>query len=432
MIPAPATIPLEPTLATTGAPVWLRVGTLFPGDGTGVLHDAHLVYDHARILHASTGTPPRHLLAPDQGAPDAHLPAHTVLPGLIEAHAHLFLEGGQENPVQRAEYLRLSDADLLARAGARLARLLRLGITAVRDAGDKNGTGLALQRHYRSARRDAMPYLDSPGAAIHHQGRYGAFMGWPLEEHGSIEACVAARTAEGAHRIKLLATGIINFEKGAVTTKPQLPVDELTRAVTAARAAGKQTMIHCSGHEGVANCIAARVDTIEHGFFIDDTQLAQLRDLDIAWVPTFAPVQFQVDRAVELDWSDVVRVNLQRILDAHAASLVRAAQLGVRIVAGSDAGSHGVAHGHGFLRELELMEHAGLSAAQVLHAATGASATRLGFAEDFGRLCPGRRPRFLLTAAPVLESVRHLRTPLTTVFDGAVYSGGDDPAVPGL
>lgn len=432
MTNAPATTPPATTLATTGAPVWLRVGTLFPGDGPGALRDAHLVYDDTRILHAGTAAPPRHLLSPGQEKPAAHLPAHTVLPGLIEAHAHLFLEGGQENPVQRTEYLRLSDGDLLARAEVRLARLLRLGVTAVRDAGDKNGTGLALQRRYRSAPRGAMPYLDSPGAAIHHQGRYGAFMGRPLEEHGSIEACVAARAAEGAHRIKLLATGIINFEKGAVTTRPQLPVEELVRAVAAARAAGKQTMIHCSGHEGVAHCIAARVDSIEHGFFIDEAQLAQLRDLDIAWVPTFAPVQFQVDRAAELGWSAEVRGNLQRILDAHATSLARAAQLGVRIVAGSDAGSHGVAHGHGFLRELELMERAGLSAAQVLHAATGAGATRLGYAEDFGRLSPGSRPRFLLTAAPVLESVRHLRAPLTTVFDGVVYSGGDDPAVAGL
>ena len=61
-----------------------------------------------------------------------------------------------------------------------------------------------------------------------------------------------------------------------------------------------QFWVHCSGNDGVANCIAARVDTIEHGYFIDDNQLAQLRDLDLAWVPTFAPVQYQVDHAAAL------------------------------------------------------------------------------------------------------------------------------------
>lgn len=429
---APKADTLEFSLVTTGAPVWLRVGTLFAGDGIGALRDAHLVYRAEEILYVGTAAPPRHLLAPQAREPAVHLPDHTVLPGLIEAHAHLFLEGGQENTERRIEYLKRPDNDLLVHAEGRLARLLRIGITAIRDAGDRNGVGLALQRRYRSSARDAMPYLDSPGAAIYHQGRYGAFMGRPIEDHASIEACVAARAAAGAHRIKLLATGIINFERGAVTTKPQLPAEELTRAVTTARQLGRQTMIHCSGHDGVAACIAACVDTIEHGFFIDDDQLARLRDHDIAWVPTFAPVQFQVDRAPELGWTDVVRTNLQRILDAHAASLACAARLGVRLVAGSDAGSHGVPHGHGLLQELELMERAGLSAAQVLHAATGASAARLGFAESFGRLRPGLKPRFLLTSAPVLASVRHLRAPLITVFDGAVHSGGDDPAVPGL
>jgi len=411
-------------------PVWLQIGTLFDGDL--ILRDAHLVFDAAHILHAGVALPDIDLIRPGQTVPDFFLPDHTALPGLIEGHAHFFLEGGEENPARRAAYLQQTNAELLSHAERRLERLLRLGIVAVREAGDRNGVGLALQRRCRSVSRGAMPYIDCPGAALHHQGRYGAFMGGSIEEHGTIEQAIAARVAEGVHRIKLLATGIINFEKGAVTAPPQLSADELTRAVKTARSYGRQTMIHCSGHDGVANCIAARVDTIEHGFFIDEAQLAQLRDLDIAWVPTFAPVQFQVDKASQLGWSDHVRGNLQRILDAHAERLRYAAEIGVRIIAGSDAGSHGVAHGHGFLWELELMERAGLRARQVLRSATANSATRLGFAEPFGLLRPGRKARFLLTAAPVLDSVRHLRSPLTTVFDGAVYTGGDSPATPGL
>jgi imidazolonepropionase-like amidohydrolase len=243
---------------------------------------------------------------------------------------------------------------------------------------------------------------------------------------------VAERIATGAHRIKLLATGIINFEKGAVTAKPQMPAPELTLFADAARAHGKQTMVHCSGNDGVANCIAARVDSIEHGYFIDDDQLAQLRDLDLAWVPTFAPVQYQVDHAAALGWSDLICDNLRRILDHHARSLARAGELGVRIVAGSDSGSHGVPHGWGFLRELELMQQAGLTAAQVLHSATGASAARLGYAENFGTLIAGAKPRFLLTAHEVLHDVGNLRRPKAVIFDGVVHTGGDDPGVPGL
>ncbi|MCC6416181.1 MAG: amidohydrolase family protein, partial [Opitutaceae bacterium] len=211
-----------------------------------------------------------------------------------------------------------------------------------------------------------------------------------------------------------------------------MPAEELGQFTAAVRARGKQTFAHCSGNDGVTNCISARVDTIEHGFFVDDTQLAQMRDADIAWVPTFAPVQFQVDRPEVIGWSDLSRANLQKILDAHAASLMKAVELGVRIVAGSDAGSHGVAHGHGFLHELLLMERAGLSAAKVLHAATGASAARLGFAEDFGVLRAGAKPRFILTEHSPLETVANLAKPKRVVFDGTVFEQGDDARLSGM
>ena len=422
---------LADILPATAGPVWLRIGTMIRGTAEAPLRDAHLVYDRDKIHFAGEASPPAASLRAGQTVPDAVLPRHTVLPGLIEAHAHLFLEGGEEDPGKRAAYLQQDNATLLALAEGRLERLLALGVIAVRDAGDNNGVGLALQARYRRAERPPMPYLDSPGAAIFHEKRYGKFMGRPVEEYPSILACVEGRIAEGAHRIKLLATGIINFEKGAVTTKPQMPVEELAEFVRAAQARGRQTFVHCSGNDGVANCIGARVDTIEHGFFVDAGQLAQMRDADIAWVPTFAPVQFQVDRPEACGWSPEICANLQRILDGHAASLVKAAELGVRIIAGSDAGSHGVPHGRGLLDELVLMERAGLSALRVIHAATGAAAARLGFAEDFGVLRAGARARFILTEADVRATVANLRQPKTVVFDGGVFAAGDD-ARPGM
>ncbi|MBP7141683.1 MAG: amidohydrolase family protein [Opitutaceae bacterium] len=409
--------------------IWLNVGRLF--DGHQNRGPCHIVLDRHTILHVGSSPPPL-LVRPGQISPDLDLPDHTALPGLIEAHGHLFLEGGELDPDRRASFLKLSPEEFLARAELRLKRLLSLGIVAVRDAGDRNGVGLVLQRRCESSPSDTRPHIESPGAAIHHQGRYGAFMATPLEADGGIEAAVSARVAQGARHIKLLATGIINFEKGAVTAKPQMPSDELARAVAAARSHGRQTMVHCSGNDGVTNCIAARVDTIEHGYFIDRDQLARLRDLDIAWVPTFAPVQFQADHAGSLGWSPAVRDNLLRILDDHAARLADAGRFGVKVIAGSDAGSHGVPHGHGFLHELELMERAGLSAERVLRSATGDAADRLHLSEPGGRLAPGRRPRFILTGSPVLDSVRHLRSPSIVFFDGTVFTDGDDPFRPGM
>jgi imidazolonepropionase-like amidohydrolase len=430
--------------ATVGHPVWLHVGTLLDGTSTTPAKDAHVVYDATgiRFVGRDGQTPPVDLVRAGQTAPDLAAPDATLLPGLIEAHAHLFLEGGELDAEKRAAYLKQNPDGLLEAAIPRLEKLLRLGVTAVRDAGDKDGVGLALSRIYKRQRglipgTDpgfplAMPYLESPGAAIHHRGRYGSFMGGALEEYPTPAACVAARVAAGADRIKLIPTGIINFQKGAVTTEPQMTTDELKLLVAAAGAHGRQTFAHASGDTGIERVIESGVDSVEHGFFVRDDQLSRMRDRRTAWVPTFAPVQLQVDEAQRYGWDANVVGNLQRILDNHAASLAKAHALGVLIVAGSDAGSVGVAHGTGFYRELELMEQAGLPPLAVINAATGTSAGRLGYFEKFGRIEPGYRSRFLLTGHSPLAGVASLRRAKTVVFDGAVYESGDKPDTAGL
>lgn len=272
-----------------------------------------------------------------------------------------------------------------------------------------------------------MPYLDSPGAAIHHRGRYGSFMGGALEDYASPAECVAARVAAGADRIKLIPTGIINFKQGAVTTEPQMTVDELQQLVAAAHAAGRQTFAHASGDAGIERVIEAGVDSVEHGFFVRDDQLARMRDRRIAWVPTFAPVQVQLDHAARFGWDATVAGHLKRILENHAASLARAHSMGVIVIAGSDAGSCGVPHGIGLLRELELMERAGMPPIAIVNAATGVGAGRLGYREKFGRIEPGWLARFIITSHSPLETVANLKKPNTVIFDGTVHSTGVDP-----
>jgi imidazolonepropionase-like amidohydrolase len=422
--------------ATPERPVWLHVGTLLDGTSTAPQRNAHLVYDDRAILFVGTNgaTPPRELLRASQILPDLSAPDATVLPGLIEAHAHLFLAGGELNLDTRAAYLKQSPDQLLAAAKTRLGQLVRLGITAVRDAGDRYGVGLALSRLYANgpAARPLMPYLYSPGAAIHHQGRYGSFMAAPVENHASLHDVVEARVRAGADRIKLIPTGIINFKRGAVTAAPQMSTEEVAALVAAAKAFDRQTFAHASGDLGIDHAIDGGVDSIEHGFFVRDDQLAKLRDRWIAWVPTFAPVQEQFDHADLMGWDETVLGHLRRILDQHARSLVKAHELGVLIIAGSDAGSVGVAHGLGLLYELELMERAGLPTIAVINAATGTSAARLGYREPFGRIAPGHLARFILTQHSPLATVANLRRPRTVVFDGAVFATDETADVANL
>ncbi|HEY1679987.1 MAG TPA: amidohydrolase family protein [Candidatus Sulfotelmatobacter sp.] len=418
--------------AAGGRRVWMRVGTLIDGVSAAPLHNANVVYDGKQIHFAGEDLPPRDLLRGGQREPDHDLPQFTLLPGLTDAHTHFFLEGGELDPDKRSEYLKQTPQELLEHARQRLEKLVRLGIIATRDCGDKDGVGLALSRLSKSANRPLMPYVDSPGAAIHHRGRYGSFMAEPFEDCVTARQCVEERVRAGADRIKLIPTGIINFKKGAVTAAPQMTAERIAEFVAAAKELGKQTLAHASGDDGIDHVIDGGVDTIEHGFFVRDDQLARMRDKQIAWVPTFAPVQCQVDHAKWMGWDAEIVGNLKKILDAHAKSMVKAHAMGVQVIAGADAGSYGVAHGLGFLYELELMQRAGLSPLAVINSATGAGSKRLAFREKFGQIRPGFLSRFIVTHHSPLEDVANLSKERIVVFDGAVFAGGEGVDAKGL
>jgi imidazolonepropionase-like amidohydrolase len=412
--------------------VWLRVGTLLDGVSSAARRGVHVVYDRKSILFADEELPPRDLVNAGQHQPDCDLPGFTLLPGLIDAHTHFFLEGGQLDPDKRSAYLKQSAAELLNHAVDRLEKLVRLGVIATRDAGDKDGVGLALSKLHSSADRPLMPYVDSPGAAIHHRGSYGSFMAEAFEDCRTPAQCVEARVKSGADRIKLIPTGIINFKQGAVTSEPQMTPECIAGCVAAAKSFGRQTLAHASGDLGIERVIDGGVDSVEHGFFVRDDQLMKMRDREIAWVPTFSPVQKQVDHAAWMHWDAEVVANLKTILDRHAASLLKAHSMGVQVIAGSDAGSYGVAHGLGLFYELELMERAGLSSLVVINCATGAGSKRLAFKEKFGQIKPGFACRFILTKHSPLEGVTNLRMQRTVVFDGVVFECGEEVASTGL
>ena len=418
--------------ATNDRRVWLRVGTLLDGVATQPLRNAHVVYAKNGILFVGQNSPPAHLVNSNQQQPDLDLPDYTLLPGLIEAHAHLFLEGGELDLEKRMAHLKQSAEELLSHALPRLEKLVRLGVVAVRDAGDKDGVGLALSKLCAGPDRPPMPYVDSPGAAIHHHGRYGRFMAEPMDRFASPRQCVEARVKAGADRIKLIPTGIINFKSGTVTTEPQMTMEEIRELVAAAKSFDKQTFAHASGDDGIERTIEGGVDSIEHGFFVRADQLSKMRDRQIAWVPTFAPVQKQADHADWMGWDAEVVLNLKSILNQHAASLRKAHELGVLIVAGSDAGSYGVKHGLGLLDELEWMERAGIPPLAVINSATGTGSMRLAFKEKFGQIKPGFLSRFILTRYSPLDRIANLRKQRIVIFDDAVFESDETSDSSGL
>ena len=413
-------------------PIWLRVGKLIDGTSDRPLKDADVVFNAREILFAGK-QPPTDLLSPGQCKPDAVWPDFTLLPCLIEAHAHLFLDGAPIDFEQRKQYLKQPDNWMLQRARDRWPAILSHGVGAIRDAGDNRGVGLALAAEARAGNEvSTTPWIDSPGAAIHHRGRYGSFMGEPIEEFDSAADCVAARVAAGADRIKLLVSGIINFKAGRVTASPQMDIAEVSAIVQAAKSYGYQTFAHASGTEGVENSIEGGVTSVEHGFFITEDQLDRMRDRNIAWVPTFAPVQLQIDFAEQLGWDAQVVDHLRRIIDAHRQMLCLGHQKGVKILAGSDAGSCGVPHGVGLLTELCHMQYAGMPPMGVLRSATGLSGKTLDFPVKVGQIAPGFRSRMILTRHDPLATVENLQKEKTVLFDGVMINSEGKTNTEGL
>ena len=415
-----------------GIATWVQVGSLFDGTSKKILKNAHILFDKNEILYVGKeGDLPPQSLNSYSGIKKIDLRDYTVLPGLIDAHAHIFLEGAEINLDKRKNLITQSKEKLFTLALERIQKLIPTGITGFRDAGDKDEVGLQLTALYKS-KKMRLPYIESQGAAIHREGRYGRFMGAALEQFNSVEACVQDRIDKGADRIKLIPTGIINFKKGTVATLPQMDEAMLTKFVTISKKHNKQTFAHASGNKGIQNVINAGIDSVEHGFFISSDQLSIMRDKDIAWVPTFAPVQKQVDHAVEFGWDQQVISNLKTILENHAGSLIEAHHKGVKIIAGSDAGSLGVPHGLGFLYELELMENAGMRPIDIINSSTGLSYDRLCYSDKIGKIEKGYKSRMIFTKYNVQESVKKLQKDKYTYFDGVLFEFNQNIVTKGL
>jgi len=411
--------PIASLRITPETPVrWIVVGQILDAKNRRILKNAHLVYDRSRILFAGVEPPDPAVLNGKQ-SPDLSLPDATAMPGLIEGHSHTFLEGAELSADKRADYQKQDPQQLYEKAEARLRVLARLGVIAMRDGGDKDQVGLRLSR--LTASKDCPAFtarVFSPGAGIHRQGRYGSFFGKPLEDYPDIESCVQAREAEGADHIKIVPTGIINFAKGQVTAKPQFSIDEIRQFKRAAGAVKKHVMAHASGDVGVGYAIEGGVDTVEHGFFITDDQLARMRDQSISWVPTFTPVQEQLDHADVMGWTGETLDHLKTILENHTCSLQKALDLGVNVLVGSDSGSCGVAHGTGLFYEMELLENAGMPTLAILCQATHGNNRALTNRQPYGSIEPGFKPRFIITTNNPIDTVRNLSLEKWVVFDG--------------
>jgi len=356
------------------------------------------VGDHARVM-AAWG------LTVHRGA--------FLMPGLVDAHVHLFLDGGPTDGPTRSAHMKKSVDELTEAARASARQSLAHGVTLVRDAGDKHGINHVIRNEARAA-ANGLCRVRSGGSGIKRAKRYGAFMAGDVGDDESIRDSVAQLAADN-DEIKIILTGIIDFEAGAVTDEPQFTLAE-TRLVTAtAKACARRTFAHCSGSKGLRIAAEAGVGSIEHGFFMDRETLAIMRDNQVAWTPTFCPVHFQWAQPDAVGWSANTIGHLRRILDSHAEHLRLAHDMGVTLLLGTDAGSMGVEHGKAMFAEIERYLEAGLPLAATLQAATASARAHFGLAD---KLAVGAPFEANLLAASPFDDLNALRQPVKTWLAG--------------
>ena len=330
-----------------------------------------------------------------------------LLPGLVDAHVHLFLDGKPTDGNVRSAHMKQAVPELTEAARRSARQSLSCGVTLVRDAGDKHNINHQIRIEALSAAD--MARVRSAGLGIKRPKRYGAFMALDAEDNAAIQSSVAQLAAD-SDEIKLILTGIIDFDAGAVTDEPQFDLESTCLVVDSARALGRNTFAHCSGEKGLAIAANAGVGSIEHGFFMNRETLAVMRDRDVAWTPTFCPVHFQWAHPEAVGWSAQTVDNLRRILDQHAEHLLLADQMDVRLLLGTDAGSMGVEHGYAVFDEIQRFLAAGISLEKTLRSAT--STTRKHFELPYPVLLEGAPLEAILLEKSPFEQIDSLRKPL--------------------
>jgi imidazolonepropionase-like amidohydrolase len=306
----------------------------------------------------------------------------TVVPGLLDCHVHLALDGLNSSTPHRAAF---SD-----RIRQKLISDLAHGIVAVRDGGDRDDIGLACRDMVNSTELKG-PMVMASGNAVRKKGGYGSFLGAGTTPR-ELAKTMKRLLMKDINQVKVLVSGIVSFKEYGKVGKIQFSLKELEQIVKIAGEHGLKVMAHASSDEAVQLCIDAGVHSIEHGYFISEDSLKEMTERGIGWIPTVVPVAVQYQRAMsQIGKAAVIEHTYRRQL-----RMIRRAQyLGVLLGVGTDAGAAGVQHGAGYMQELQLYQEAGLTLEETLMAATRNSAEIMGMKDSMGIIAPGR-PAYLL------------------------------------
>lgn len=337
----------------------------------------------------------------------------TLLPGLIDLHVHLVWSSGAD-PV--ATLALESPEQTLLRAVGHGLRQLEAGVTTVRDLGSVHDLAIPLAAAVRAGWVPG-PRVVASGRTIVMTGGHDPF--WGLMVDGPDEALKAVRTQlyAGAGVIKVSATGgVYGREAGEAVDDVELLPEELRVIAEVAHRRGVKVAAHAIGAQGIANCLDAGIDTIEHGHFLTPELADRMAARGAALVPTLY-VYRQVAGAAGIP--EYASAKARAIVDRHREAVALARAAGVLIGAGSDAGSPRTDH-PSLVAELACLVDAGLPPVEALAAATSRAARILGLDGEIGRVRPGFRADLVLVEGCPAGDVSALRDVAHVWRDGVL------------
>ena len=225
-----------------------------------------------------------------------------------------------------------------------LAIYRELGFTWLRDGGDRWGAG-------KTARELAPEYgitYRTPLAPLCKAGHYGAFIGETYENFREYAALVKKHRAHGADFIKIMISGLMDFDHFGVLTEGSYPAEEIRELVHIAHEEGFAVMAHANGADTVLAAAEAGVDSVEHGAYLNGEALAAMKEAGTVWVPTLSTIG-NLRGAGRFDEAAV-----EAILESALQNVSAFAAMGGLLAPGTDAGAWAVPHGS--MTEFSLLE----------------------------------------------------------------------------
>jgi imidazolonepropionase-like amidohydrolase len=419
---ARAQAPVEPA-------VFIHAGALLDRPGQAPRGPSTIVVRGGRIEAVRDG-----FVAPTDGARLVDLKRQFVLPGLIDAHVHIFADDDKVRARAEAMNRDVEDALLIGVDNAR--RTLEAGFTTIRDLGSDVHSVTAL-RDGIAGGLVAGPTIVAAGRAISGTGGHadGANnLSREIEElqrsratntcNGADDCRRAVRSqiSQGADVIKITATGgVLSNIAGGLGR--QMFDDELKAVVDTAHLFGRRVAAHAHGDDGIAAALRAGVDSIEHGTFTSAETNALFKKGSAWLVPTMIAPHAAVAQARAGARSRASLVKAEETLAVHNQNIAKAIADGVRIAFGTDSGVSD--HGKN-ATEFALLVKAGMTPAAAVRSATLDAATLLGREAQIGSLEPGKQADIIAVATSplddvtVLERVRFvMRQGVVHVLDGA-------------